>query len=82
MHPRQVCIAPVSSKCSPYCAVYVSTESTSLLHVHPPPPSSPLCPECCLCPLCALLAGGGGEKEMKFPSLALCVKHTLRSRLR
>jgi hypothetical protein len=66
MHPRHVTIAPTSSKCDSHSRVHISSASTTLLQVHPAPPSSPLCPECCLCPLCALLAGGG-EKEMEFP---------------
>jgi hypothetical protein len=53
MHPRQVRIAPASSKCASLSRVHVSSESTSLHQVHPPPPSSPPCPESCLSSMCA-----------------------------
>jgi len=59
----------------------LSSKSTSLLLVHPSPPSSPPRPECCLSPPSALLFSSG-EKKWNFPSLAICVKHTLRSHLR
>jgi len=59
----------------------LSAKSTSLLLEHPPPASSHPRPKCCLSLPSALLSGGG-EKKLNFPSLALCVKHILCSRLR
>jgi len=68
MHVLEVHIALMSSKCASLLRVHISSESTSLLQVHPPPPYSPPCPECCLSPLSVLSAsGGGGEKKITFP---------------
>ena len=76
IHPCQVGIAPPSSKCASHSGVQVSSKSTSLLQVHPPPPRSPPCPECCLSPPSALLASGGDQK-MKFPLPGpLCKAHS------